>query len=67
MATLYEIEEKFQFIQSLIEEGADESVFDEALSNIQADLAEKLEGYAMVIKNIESDVEGYKKRREAPS
>lgn len=60
MATLYELTDKFKFIQSLIEEGADESVFNEALENIQIDLANKLEGYAMVIKNIESDVEGYK-------
>lgn len=60
MATLYELTDKFKFIQSLIEEGADESVFNEALENIQVDLANKLEGYAMVIKNIESDVEGYK-------
>lgn len=60
MATLYEITDKYKFIQSLIEDGADEEVFAEALANNDADLADKLEGYAMVIKNIESDVEGYK-------
>lgn len=60
MATLYEITGKFELIQSLIEEGADEEIFEEALSNINAELAEKLEGYAMVIKNMESDVEGFK-------
>lgn len=60
MATLYELEDNLKLIQSMIEEGADESIFDEALENIKLDLADKLEGYAMVIKNIESDVEGYK-------
>lgn len=60
MATLYELEDSLKLIQSMIEEGADESIFDEALENIKLDLADKLEGYAMVIKNIESDVEGYK-------
>lgn len=60
MATLYELEDSFKLIQSLIEEGADEEIFVEALANIKVDLAGKLEGYAMVIKNIESDVEGYK-------
>lgn len=64
MATLYEITDNFKLIQSLIEEGADEDVFAEALANNQMDLAEKLEGYAMVIKNIESDVEGYKKEEK---
>ena len=64
MATLYEITDKFKLIQSLIEDGADESVFNEALDSIQMDLVEKLEGYAMVIKNIESDVEGYKKEEK---
>lgn len=60
MATLYEIEDKFKLIQSLIEDGADEEVFSQALEQIHVELSEKLEGYAMVIKNIESDVEGYK-------
>lgn len=60
MATLYELEDSLKLIQSMIEDGADESIFDEALANIKLDLADKLEGYAMVIKNIESDVEGCK-------
>lgn len=60
MATIYEITDSFKLIQSLIEEGADEEIFAEALANNQMDLADKLEGYAMVIKNIESDVEGLK-------
>lgn len=64
MATLYEVTDNIKLIQSLIEEGADEDVFAEALANNQMDLAEKLEGYAMVIKNIESDVEGYKKEEK---
>lgn len=60
MATLYELEDSLKLIQSMIEDGADEVIFDEALANIKLDLSDKLEGYAMVIKNIESDVEGYK-------
>lgn len=60
MATLYDITDNLKFIQSLIEEGADEATFAEALANNQMDLTEKLEGYAMVMKNIESDIAGYK-------
>lgn len=60
MATIYEITDKYKMIQSLIEEGADAEVFAEALNAIDGELAEKLENYAAVIKNIESDVAGIK-------
>lgn len=60
MATIYGITDSFKLIQSLIEEGADETVFAEALANNKMELAEKLEGYAMVMKNVESDIEGLK-------
>lgn len=60
MATIYDITDSFKLIQSLIEEGADEEVFAEALAQNKMDLAEKLEGYAMVMKNVESDIEGLK-------
>lgn len=60
MATLYEITDSLKLIQSLIEEGADEEVFAEAIAKNEMDLADKLEGYAMVMKNIESDIDGFK-------
>lgn len=60
MTTLYEITDNLKLIQSLIEEGADEEVFAEAIAKNEMDLADKLEGYAMVMKNIESDIDGLK-------
>ena len=60
MASIYEITDKYKLIQSLIEEGADAEVFAEALKAIDGEAAEKLEGYAMVIKNITSDIDGLK-------
>lgn len=60
MATLYEITDNLKLIQSLIEEGANEEVFAEAIAKNEMDLADKLEGYAMVMKNIESDIDGFK-------
>src|SRR5690606_15774163 len=47
-------------IQQLIEDGAPEEAFIEALNAIDGELAEKLESYAAVIKNIESDINGIK-------
>lgn len=60
MANIYEITDKYKFIQQLIEDGAPEEAFIEALNAIDGELAEKLENYAAVIKNIESDVVGIK-------
>lgn len=60
MATIYEIADKYKLIQQLIEEGAPEEAFIEALNAIDGELSEKLENYASVIKNIESDVAGIK-------
>ncbi|KGR88698.1 siphovirus Gp157 family protein [Lysinibacillus odysseyi] len=58
MATIYEIADKYKFIQQMIEEGADPEVFAEALKAIDGEAAEKLEAYAMVIKNVDSDING---------
>lgn len=58
MATIYEITDKYKIIQSLIEEGAEPEVFAEALKAIDGEAAEKLEAYAMVIKNVDSDIKG---------
>lgn len=60
MANIYEITDKYKFIQQLIEDGAPEEAFVEALNAIDGELAEKLENYAAVIKNIESDINGIK-------
>jgi len=64
MATIYDITDSFKLIQSLIEEGVDDEVFAEALAQNKMDLTEKLEGYAMVMKNVESDIAGLKAEEE---
>lgn len=58
MATLYELTGNMLTIQRMIEDGT-EGLAD-TLESIELATAEKLEGYAMVIKNIESDIEGLK-------
>ena len=58
MANLYELSNQFAMIQQLIEDGAEG--FEQALADIQGEISEKLDGYAMVIKNIESDIAGLK-------
>lgn len=58
MATLYELQGALLQIQRMIEDGAEG--LDDTLESIELGVAEKLEGYAMVIKNIESDIEGLK-------
>ena len=60
MASIYQIQDKYQMIQSLIEQGIEPEAFDAALNAIDGELSEKLENYAMVIKNIESDIAGLK-------
>ena len=58
MATIYQINEKYLLIQQMIEEGTPPEVFAEALQAIDGEASEKLESYAMVLKNIESDISG---------
>ena len=60
MATIYQLTEDILFIQRMIEEGVPEEEFVEVLAKYDADLTVKLEGFAMIIKNIESDIEGIK-------
>lgn len=59
MATLYELTDQYKMLQNFIEENNVEG-FELALSQIQGEIGEKLEGYAMVLKNIESDIAGIK-------
>lgn len=58
MATLYQLTGDLLTLQQMIEDGAEG--LEDTLESIQLSVEEKLEGYAMVIKNIESDVEGLK-------
>lgn len=58
MATLYELQGAYAQIQQMIEDGAED--LQDTLESIEGALEEKLESYAMVIRNIESDVEGLK-------
>ena len=60
MASIYEIADKYRFIQQMIEEGTPPEVFAEALRAVDGELAEKLENYAMIIKNIQSNIDGKK-------
>lgn len=61
MATLYELQENYTNIQMLIESGeytAEELQF--AIDAVKDEIEKKLEGYAMIVKNLESDIEGLK-------
>ena len=58
MATLYELTGDLLAVQRMIEDGAEG--LEDTLESIELATADKLEGYAMVIKNIESDIEGLK-------
>ena len=60
MPTIYEIADKYKFIQQMIEEGTDPEVFADALNTIDGELAEKLENYAMIMTNIQSNIDGKK-------
>lgn len=56
MATLYELNGALLQLQRMIEDGAEG--LEDTLESIELELVEKLEGYAMVITNIQSDVDG---------
>ncbi|MCT6924601.1 siphovirus Gp157 family protein [Metasolibacillus sp.] len=58
MATLYELQGALLQIQRMIEDGNEG--LEDTLESIELATADKLEGYAMVIKNVESDIEGLK-------
>lgn len=58
MASLYRLNNAYTQLQQMIEEG--QEGLEDTLASITDAVEEKLEAYAMVIKNIESDVEGIK-------
>ncbi|MFD2869918.1 siphovirus Gp157 family protein [Kurthia populi] len=57
MATLYALTGDLLQIQQMIEDGMD---LGDTLESVELEIADKLEGYAMVIKNIQSDIDGLK-------
>ena len=58
MASLYQLNNAYAHLQQMIEDG--QEGLEDTLDSITDAVEEKLEAYAMVIKNIESDVEGIK-------
>lgn len=68
MASLYELTgdyAKFAEIAQLGDLDDDmQAMLDDALANLADDIEVKLEGYAKVIKNFESDIEGLKKEED---
>ena len=58
MTTIYTLTGDLLAIQRMIEDGCDG--LDDTLESIELAVADKLEGYAMVIKNIQSDIDGLK-------
>lgn len=58
MASLYQLNNAYAQLQQMIEDG--QEGLEDTLDSITDAVEEKLEAYAMVIKNIESDVQGIK-------
>lgn len=68
MASLYELTGDYAKFAEIAQQGEldDEmqAMLDDALANLADDIEVKLEGYAKVIKNFESDIEGLKKEED---
>lgn len=61
MATLYELTGQFLELSELLDQGEyDEDLIRDTLEGVEFDLEEKAEGYAKIIRNYESDIEGMK-------
>lgn len=60
MATLYELTQDWIQLMNLLEDGADEDVINDTLEGLDYEIEDKAEGYAKVIRNIESDISGLK-------
>ena len=65
MASLYELTGDYAKFAEIAQQGDldddMQAMLDDALANLADDIEVKLEGYAKVIKNFESDIEGLKK------
>lgn len=68
MASLYELTGDYAKFAEIAQQGDldddMQAMLDDALSNLADDIEVKLEGYAKVIKNFESDIEGLKKEED---
>lgn len=60
MSTLYELTQDWIQLMNLLEDGADEDVINDTLEGLDYEIEDKAEGYAKVIRNIESDIAGLK-------
>ena len=58
--TLYELTNDWLQLMTMLEEGADEDVINDTLEGLDYEIEDKAEGYAKVIRNIESDIAGLK-------
>ena len=61
MASLYELKESYQTIQDLIEEGGD---YEAVLATINDEIETKAENYAIVMRNMDGDIDAIKKEIE---
>lgn len=68
MASLYELTGNYAKFAEIAQQGDldddMQAMLDDALANLADDIEVKLEGYAKVIKNFESDIEGLKKEED---
>ena len=68
MASLYELTGDYAKFAEIAQQGDldddMQAMLDDALANLADDIEVKLEGYAKVIKNFESDIEGLKKEED---
>ena len=68
MASLYELTGDYAKFAEIAQQGDldddVQAILDDALANLADDIEVKLEGYAKVIKNFESDIEGLKKEED---
>ena len=68
MASLYELTGDYAKFAEIAQQGDldddMQAMMDDALANLADDIEVKLEGYAKVIKNFESDIEGLKKEED---
>lgn len=58
--TLYDLTQDWIQLMNLLEDGADEDVINDTLEGLDYEIEDKAEGYAKVIRNIESDIAGLK-------
>lgn len=65
MATLYELNEKFERFEFKIDEDTGEILNADELDQISVERSEKMENIALMIKNLSADAEAYKREKES--